>query len=604
MIDDKINPPGADIDAHSDISCDGLSLLKNRIEDISSDLDQLAVTGIKPSIHPIERLRAAIRTETVSIASRAQDAVQIFNFFDMGYANVDHLFCLGMDDKTTPKPVFRSGSLLNGTDIERLRRFGLDNHKSLKDPESLRKTEEQAFLLALGSARVEIGLYYPSLDEDGRETAISPYLAEIKRILGKKDQTENVLPAADQRTLALAPPDPLSVRRQVSRRLFRSDLPDEDALTVPIFNLLLEQEEERNYLGRLLRIREIESKRQEALFCKQEERIHKSSSYSGKIQSDDLLELIRRKFSDESYEWSATSIETFGRCPFDFYLKYCLQLEEFELAQEHLSPREEGLLWHRILKEFVDKSKYPLTDVSASIEQMMMIIDNQLLRISPGLSETDYPTTLAVLRERTRSLIKSFVKSEAEIQDRIPLPAEYEFGKDSIPCLIDLDDHSLRLSGRFDRVDRYSNSDGILVIDYKRRGGKAGFKDSILGHNLQLPLYLLAAERIFKAPLERSKAAIYNIIDTAYVYVDPDKSDRNSDWRYFFGLCDKPSGTFWSDIIKPVKLTEVLTKLVSQIQTAYFPIEGRNGFKVLDDANLVGRWLEIPPEMEAGLADE
>ena len=585
-------PPGTD-HARDDGDRRALRQLLDLLEGIGTQLDRLPALGLEPTTHAIEHLREEIRTQSFSKPVAEVDAVQVLNFFDMGYNRVDHLFVIGLDQGTVPAPPFRSNSLLSDSDIERLRRAGLDEDRNLRDSGRLRNDEAQAFLLALGAARHEIRLSYPAISSDGRETSPSPYLTEIERLLGIEGQEPELLPGADLRTIEQVPPNRLALRRQLIRRLFRGDL-EQDRLAVPVYKLMLARDDEKRSLQRLIGIHEIEERRREALFAPPQIRRQQSDRYSGRIEDRELRERIRAKF--ENSLWSTKRFETFGKCPFAFFLEYCLGLEELQLPAEEPTPRDEGSLMHEIAKRFVDKADYPLRDIDASLKLMNTIVPKAFAPRYPVFKPEDYPPPLRLLRERVRRLMSRFVGHEMDLEDRVPTDElESVFG----PCSLVLPGRRIDFGGRFDRIDKYKNPPPCkLVIDYKRSGKGTSFKDSVRGHDLQLPLYILAAAMIFDIKPSDMHAAIFNLRDTKLHYLDPNKTDRRMDWPYFLDLRDTPSGNYdWGDA-QPVRLVELLDEMVAQVLDAYFPVEGRNGAQVPDPANLVGRWLETPPEFE------
>ena len=575
-----------------------LRQLLDLLEGIGTQFDRLPALGLEPTAHPIERLREEIRKQSFSEPVAAIDAVQVLNFFDMGYARVDHLFVFGLDEGTVPAAPFRSNSLLSDSDIEHLRRAGLDEERNLRDSGRLRNDEAQAFLLALGAARLEIRLSYPAINSDGRETSPSPYLSEIERILGIEKQEPEPLPGADLRTIEQVPPHRLALQRQLVRRLFRADLPEEDRLATPTYKLLLERDGEKRALRRLFGIHEIEERRRRALFVPPQIRRQKSDRYSGRIEDRELREKIRAEFENSS--WSTRRFEKFGKCPFDFFLEYCLGLEELQLPAEEPTPRDEGSLMHLITKEFVEEAEYPLRDLDSSLKLMNTIVPKAFAHRYPVFKPEDYPPPLHLLRERVRRLMSRFVGHEMDLEDRTPTEElESAFGDDERPCFLTLTGRRIDFGGRFDRIDQYKNPPPCkLVIDYKRSGKGTGFKDSIRGHDLQLPLYLLAAAEIFDIDPGDIRAAIFNLRETELHELNPNLANNYRDWPYFLGLSGTPSDNYdWGDA-PPVRLIELLDEMIGQILDGYFPVEGRNGAQVPDPANLVGRWLETPPEFE------
>jgi ATP-dependent helicase/DNAse subunit B len=81
-------------------------------------------------------------------------------------------------------------------------------------------------------------------------------------------------------------------------------------------------------------------------------------------------------------------------------------------------------------------------------------------------------------------------------EERRPYHFEIAFGVDA-PLEIPLDDESLRVSGKIDRVDW--QGDRAIVIDYKTGSTKIPTDEIRRGRNFQMMLYLLAAEKLLEA---------------------------------------------------------------------------------------------------------
>lgn len=603
LAEDRIILPGEQT-RDSDGLYQGWRQFLGILEDLSTQYAKVKDFGLKHTVHPIERLRERIRNETMRPHGFADDAVQILNFYDMGYVKVDHLFVLGLDERTVPAPSFQNNRILSESDIQELRRLDIAGSGFLKDSEQIREEEAQAFLLAVCSARSELHLYYPAIDNDGRETTPSPFLAEIMRILGVEDREPARLPGADLRTISQVPPEPLALRRQLTRRLFRPDLTDRDELVPPTFNLLLQRESERSQLENLFRIKGIEDARFDALFSPPQLRVKKSNRYCGRIEDGGIKESILRKFGS-AYYWSASSLEMYGNCPFHFFIKYCLGLEEFQLPTEEPLPLDEGLVMHEIVNEFVEQSTYPIQDLNEAIKLMNSIVEEHFAKRCPKIEWSTGPTGIRLFKEKVGRLMTNFVRYEVtEVRDRRPLTTELSFGKGESVCEITLPNRKIRLEGRFDRMDRFlENEERLLVIDYKRTGKSIGYKPSIKGHSMQMPLYLLAAAQLFGSDLGELEAAIFDLRKTKLHGLKPTQANQHGDWPYFFGISETKSERYKKHDYPAARLTDLLDEIVGQILNAYFPVEGRNGAQVPEPANLVGRWLEIPPEFEQSEAE-
>jgi len=89
---------------------------------------------------------------------------------------------------------------------------------------------------------------------------------------------------------------------------------------------------------------------------------------------------------------------------------------------------------------------------------------------------------------------------------RIPYALEARFGMDGLPPVaIDGPAGPLRVRGVIDRLDRAG--DAIVVIDYKSGSSAFNDDDLISGRNVQMLVYLLAAEQLLAAHGERLQVA-------------------------------------------------------------------------------------------------
>jgi ATP-dependent helicase/DNAse subunit B len=570
------------------------------IDDLIDQTDDLHRLGLVPLADPLERLRERLREEMIPAYRNPADSVYVLNFFDMGYVDIDYLFVLGMDEGSVPGNVHRSDTLLSESEIRLLRERRIEGASDLLDTADLRRSEEQAFLLAIRSANKRIEFSFPQLKADGKETTPSSYLGEIQAILGIQDQEPDVLPGGDIRRMEQVPPYRLAMRRQIARRLFRSDLPETDSLTASIYNRLLAMPGEADFIRHLMEVYKIEEQRLRALFNSSDGRRAVANRYCGRIESPDLQRWIADEFGLE-YRWSVKSLEKMGVCPFDFFLTYCLSLKELELPEEEPRAMDEGNLLHRIAGEFVQKTIYPIADIKPAWEKLSSIIERQFERLYPG-SREELPLPSMVMRQRIEGFMRRFLEYEAKVSDRKPRLFEHPFGSSKTPLVIRVESGNIMLTGRFDRVDE--SSDPLVsrfVIDYKRSEGETSFSKSLKGHMLQMPIYIFAAGCVFGIPLEKIKGGFYGFRSGELKEIDPKAADVYRDWLYFFGLSHEPFHKCPAyDEVQPKRLIELIEELVTQARQAYFPIEGRNEAQVPDLANLVGRWLEMPPEFEAG----
>lgn len=196
---------------------------------------------------------------------------------------------------------------------------------------------------------------------------------------------------------------------------------------------------------------------------------------------------------------SVSKLEQFSRCPFSFFIKYGLKINErkeykisspdlgnlfhgvFETFSENL--KENDLNWNNIDKETIKK----ITD--KSVDELVPTIGSEIL-----LSSARYKYLInRIKRIASRSIwaISEHLKSGSFT----PLGYEIGFGINEKlpPIIIELNnDKKIILTGKIDRVDTLQNDNEcyIKIIDYKSYDKNYDLSDIYYGMQLQLMVYL------------------------------------------------------------------------------------------------------------------
>jgi ATP-dependent helicase/DNAse subunit B len=180
------------------------------------------------------------------------------------------------------------------------------------------------------------------------------------------------------------------------------------------------------------------------------------------------------------YGWSASRLESYGTCPFEFFVAYGLELEPRQEAEEGYNVRILGSMLHKILE--IVYNGVVLTDAAQKV-------------FATAPEEYGFrPTALWTQQqaELTRILEKTIEELNRISQGYIPRVVEARFGMGQPSLMLQTEIGEIRLHGYIDRLD--AAPDGTLrVIDYK--SGNAAISASHLkeGRRLQLPIYALAA---------------------------------------------------------------------------------------------------------------
>jgi len=188
--------------------------------------------------------------------------------------------------------------------------------------------------------------------------------------------------------------------------------------------------------------------------------------------------------------WSASQLETYGACPFFFYVSQGLDLQAREQPEVGLNAMQLGSMLHEVLElTYIHAASYDLGALLTALHnQAANVFANAPEKFgfrASGLWEADQTQYLRMLEDT--------IKAVEEAGDWEPYRFEQRFGIDGKPPLrIDLEEETIILRGLVDRIDRRADG-GLRIIDYKTGGSYLNKKDLEEGLRLQLPIYALAA---------------------------------------------------------------------------------------------------------------
>ena len=199
--------------------------------------------------------------------------------------------------------------------------------------------------------------------------------------------------------------------------------------------------------------------------------------------------------------FSASQLEVYSECPFKYFCKYGLRAKPRTKAQ--LDALTGGNVVHHVLEmilsEYKDKSFMELT--GDEIDERIKYHLGEYMRLNIGDSES-MPLRFNYLYSRMFKILKHLMErltAEFGDSDFVPCDFELSIGKDSIvkPFRVDLDEGSVSLIGKIDRVDKMDSDDKryIRIVDYKTGSKSFELSDVFYGMNMQMLLYLLSIWR-------------------------------------------------------------------------------------------------------------
>jgi ATP-dependent helicase/nuclease subunit B len=228
--------------------------------------------------------------------------------------------------------------------------------------------------------------------------------------------------------------------------------------------------------------------------------------YDGLLGDGHAVLNIAESFAAD-YRFSASQLETYIACPYQFFCKYVLKLEPAERRDElDEDYTERGSRIHTILQE-LEEMKQRIQDQQSREELARIAVGAELNVALADASEIDLGL-VEIERRRLIQTIERYVVQlhtyEGDPRHRpIPHLFEVEFGdEDSRHTYLELGRGPglVRLQGKIDRIDLVDSPEGrgFRVIDYKSGAGPSA-TDVRKARLLQLPLYAMAVERIILA---------------------------------------------------------------------------------------------------------
>jgi ATP-dependent helicase/nuclease subunit B len=214
---------------------------------------------------------------------------------------------------------------------------------------------------------------------------------------------------------------------------------------------------------------------------------HASGPHEGFVEP--IAPALSQRYSP-AQTWSASRLEYYGSCPYQFFVRTALGLEPRVLPKLGLDPSQLGSMLHKILEETY-KSVTDPKDLQAVLEALK-IISEQVFSTAPRIYGFRPSSLWEYEKVQLHDKLEKTVHALGEDSSWTPFAYELVFGIDGVPPLeINLGDETLRIRGVIDRVDRDTNGQ-LRVVDYKTGSSHLASSDLKDGHRLQLPIYALA----------------------------------------------------------------------------------------------------------------
>jgi ATP-dependent helicase/nuclease subunit B len=419
------------------------------------------------------------------------------------------LFVLGMNEGVFPRTI-REDAFLRDRDRE-----VLETDLGYKINPKLTGYDEEKLLFALlvGAARERLYCSYQRADDNGRALAPSWYVEELKQSLAGGDhECDSVtIPRSliekattvpfDRQNLLL--PSELGIRLTLDNQ-------DPTSLIEATGKLSALYQHGRKIVGQL------------------DHSSDRLLAYDGLVGE---LSGYWKHFCERGL--SPTALETYARCPFQFFARHVLGLAPLERPEESLGPNpaEFGELGHEILNGFyaalIEGSYFTDNNTALNTETTLLAVASRAFAEYEAANPVGYPLAWETLKEGLIQLLRrvsaddlnelsssGFVPVRLETKMTRRLPADWPDGV-----------KGLMIGGRMDRIDQnIRDGNRLRVIDYKFKfGGAPATQDKNLvraalrGERLQPPFYYLLAEAWLESQDKKPTPAI----EADFYYIAP-----------------------------------------------------------------------------------
>lgn len=197
---------------------------------------------------------------------------------------------------------------------------------------------------------------------------------------------------------------------------------------------------------------------------------------------------------------SVTNVESFNQCPFQYFAKYGLKLEE--RREFKVKPPDIGNILHSVLAQFGERLKNENRRwASVESSELEKIVTEILESTAPNLNNKILLSTNALKHQADRikkvaiNSLQRLINFDA-VSKFHPNFFEETFGGKTQALIYDIAGVKMELTGKIDRVDFNEDGKFFLIIDYKTGNAYLNLNEIYYGLNMQLLTYLLVAKNL------------------------------------------------------------------------------------------------------------
>ncbi len=457
--------------------------------------DLAAVLASKPvkTKKLLEFFETALETQSLGKLPDGYDEVYICDAGRIQTKMPKVIFVVGANEDVFPLPVSSEG-IFSEPESEKLRELIPDFSKG-----SIDASAQERFMIynSLCSARERLFVSYSLTDRSGKKLSESEIVSSLKELFPSLE--EKSYPFKDELEM---------LESEQAAFEFMAENWNKDTETEKTLKKYFSKKEA--FKGKLKAI----------------ERANDRKDFAFE-NAENAKKLFGKKLS-----LSASQLETYGSCPFQYFCKYGMRAKERKVAS--LDAANIGTVVHAVLEKLLSNHRgeriYSLDEETAG-KEIKKYLEEYMEKFMGSAEERSsrfmylYGRLFKTLFMIAKRLLAEFGESDFEPVD-FELPISEKEGVR--PLRISLSDGFVELHGIVDRVD-VMKKDGktyLRVVDYKTGPKEFSLSDVFSGLGMQMVLYLVS---IWKNGTERYGKVIPSGVLYLPARIEPFSSERGED---------------------------------------------------------------------------
>lgn len=415
----------------------------------------------------MELLKTGLDSSSLGKIPAGQDQVTVGDVDRSRSHKVKAIFIIGLNDGVFPS-IHKNEGFFNDEDRRKLKQEQMELAKGTLD-----RLYEENFNIykAFTTAEEKLYLSYASSDLEGKSLRGSVLITKLRRMFPNWKESSDIV---QEEPKVVGESNAFALLMEHIRKWADGEEIEEKWFT--LFHYFYQKEETKIQLEKAMQA----------------------------IDFKNIPQTIEPKQIESLYgktlRTSISRLEQYSSCPFSYFLKYSLHLEE--KAQNKIKSVDTGSFMHDVIDSFFERMKMDAYKGIKQIskEQMEKLV-SEIVEEKLGLDKNYLFTSTPkyqILAMRLKKLVTKameYILESLKQSDFEVLGTEMEFkeGKRYPPIQITLDSGRLvEITGKIDRVDIAKNEDGtyVRIIDYKSSAKDIQFSEVYAGLQIQLITYM------------------------------------------------------------------------------------------------------------------